>query len=133
MLKRICDRCGAEALEHPTGFVPHSGQDTVADLCEKCEKELNKWMNNSKMKVVDPMEEDAIFASIPDLIVNDISKINNVSKITTESFLSEYLIVSREECEALLKNRQTVQKIMDIAYCDDIDNYDKMERILSIL
>lgn len=133
MLKRICDRCGAEALEHPTGFVPHSGQDTVADLCEKCEKELNKWMNNSKMKVVDPMEEDAIFASIPDLIVNDISKINNVSKITTESFLSKYLIVSREECEALLKDRQTVQKIIDIAYCDDIDNYDKMERILSIL
>ena len=133
MLKRICDRCGAEALEHPTGFVPHNDLEEAADLCEKCDKELNKWMNDPETKVVDPLEEDAMFASIPDIHVNDIRKINNVGRITTESSLPKYFTVSREEYEALQKDRQTVRKIIDIIYRDDIDNYEKTDRIIDVL
>ena len=134
MLKRICDRCGAEALEHLTGFVPHNGQDTIVDLCEKCDKELNKWMDDSETTVITPLEEDAMYdLIIPDIHENDIRKINRVGKTTIESSLPKYFIISREEYEALQKDRQIVQKIIDIVYCDDIDYYDKVERILGIL
>ena len=92
MLKRICDRCGAEALEHPSYFVPHRGQDRVVDLCEKCDKELNEWGNNPETRVIDS---------------------------------TEY--------ESLHSDSMLLHKIRDIAYCDDVDNYDKMERILNIL
>lgn len=95
MLKRICDRCGAEALEHPTGFVPHCSnrkQDRVVDLCEKCDKELNKWGNNPETRVID-----------------------------------------QTEYESLHSDSMLLHKIIDITYCDDIDYYDKMERILNIL
>ena len=47
--------------------------------------------------------------------------------------MPKYFTVSREEYEALQKDRQTVRKIIDIVYCDDIDHYDKVERILGIL
>jgi len=95
MLKRICDRCGADALEYPSGFVPHCSntkQSKVVDLCEKCDKELNEWGNNPETMVIDSMEY-----------------------------------------ESLHSDSMLLHKIRDIAYCDDIDNYDKMERILSIL
>lgn len=130
MLKRICDRCGAEALEHPTGFVPHSDLDEAADLCEKCDKELNKWMDNPETRVVTPLEEDAI---IPDTCVHDTSKLKYMNKTINDSSLPAYFTVSREEYEALLKDRQIVRKIIEIIYRDDIDHYDKVERILSIL
>ena len=133
MLKRICDRCGAEVLQPSTGFELHSDLDEVVDLCAKCDKELNKWMDDPETTVVTPLEEDAMFASIPDIHVNDIRKINNVGRITTDSSLPKYFTVSREEYEALQKDRQTVRKIIDIVYCDDIDHYDKVERILGIL
>lgn len=128
MLKRICDRCGAEALEHPTGFVPHSDLEEAADLCEKCDKELNKWMNDPETKVVDPLEEDAMFASIP-----NVSGIKYKGRITTDSSLPKYFTVSREEYEALQKDRQTVRKIIDIVYRDDIDNYEKTDMIIGVL
>jgi len=130
MLKRICDRCGAEALEHPTGFVPHSDLDEVVDLCEKCDKELNKWMDNPETRIVTPLEEDAI---IPDTCVHDTSKLKYMNKAINDSSLPKYFTVSREEYEALQNDRQTVRKIIDIIYRDDIDHYDKVERILSIL
>ena len=133
MLKRICDRCGAEALEHPTGFIPHSDLDEAADLCEKCDKELNKWMNDPETKVVDPLEEDAMFASIPDLHVNDTSGIKYLGRTTADSYLPKYFTVSREQYEDLQKDRQKLRKIIDIVYCDDMDYYDKVERILCIL
>ena len=133
MLKRICDRCGAEVLRPSTGFELHNDLDEVVDLCEKCDKELNKWMDNPETTVVTPLEEDAMFASIPDIHVNDIRKINNVGRITTESSLPKYFTVSREEYEALQKDRQTVRKIIDIIYRDDIDNYEKTDRIMGVL
>ena len=134
MLKRICDRCGAEVLEPSTGFELHNDLDEVVDLCKKCDKELNKWMDDSETKVVDPLEEDAMFASIPDICVNDISKINYRDKaIKDYSSLPKYFTVSREEYEALQTDRETVRKIIDIVYCDDIDNYNKVKRILGVL
>ena len=133
MLKRICDRCGAEVLQPSTGFELHSDLDEVVDLCAKCDKELNKWMDDPETTVVTPLEEDAMFASIPDIHVNDIRKINNVGRITTESSLPKYFTVSREEYEALQSDRQKLRKIIDIVYCDDMDYYDKVERILCIL
>lgn len=133
MLKRICDRCGAEVLQPSTGFELHTDLDEIVDLCEKCDKELNKWMDDPKTRVVTSLEEDAMFASIPDIHVNDIRKINNTGRITTESSLPKYFTVSREEYEALQKDRETVRKIIDIVYRDDIDHYDKVERILGIL
>ena len=133
MLKRICDRCGAEVLRLSTDYELHNGLDEVVDLCEKCDKELNKWMDDPETTVVTPLEEDAMFASIPDMHVNDIRKINNVGRITTESSLPKYFTVSREEYEALQKDRQTVRKIIDIIYRDDIDNYEKTDRIIDVL
>ena len=133
MLKRICDRCGAEVLRPSTGFELHNDLDEVVDLCEKCDKELNKWIDDPETTVVTPLEEDAMFASIPDIHVNDIRKINNVGRITTESSLPKYFTVSREEYEALQKDRQTVRKIIDIIYRDDIDNYEKTDRIIDVL
>ena len=128
MLKRICDRCGAEVLEPSTGFVVYSDLDEAVDLCDKCDKELNKWMDNSETKVVDPLEEDAMYASIP-----NVSGIKYKGKITTDSSLPKYFTVSREEYEALQKDRQTVRKIIDIVYRDDIDNYEKTDRIIDVL
>ena len=133
MLKRICDRCGAEALERPTGFVPHNDLEEAADLCEKCDKELNKWMNDPKTKVVDPLEEDAMFASIPDLHVNDTSGIKYLGRTTADSSLPKYFTISREEYEALQSDRQKIRKIVDIIYRDDIDNYEKTDRIIGVL
>ena len=128
MLKRICDRCGAEVLEPSAGFVLYSDLDEAVDLCEKCDKELNKWMDDSETKVVDPLEEDAMYASIP-----NVSGIKYMGKIATDSSLPKYFTVSREEYEALQKDRQTVRKIIDIVYCDDIDNYEKTDRIIDVL
>lgn len=128
MLKRICDRCGAEVLQPSTGFELHSDLDEVVDLCEKCDKELNKWMNDPETKVVDPLEEDAMFASIP-----NVSGIKYKGRITTDSSLPKYFTVSREEYEALQKDRQKVRKIIDIIYRDDIDNYEKTDRIIGVL
>ena len=134
MLKRICDRCGAEVLRPPTGFELHNDLDEVVDLCEKCDKELNKWMDDPETTVVTPLEEDAMYSSIiPDIHVNDIRKINNTGRITTESLLPKYFTVSKEEYEALQKDRQTVRKIIDIVYRDDIDNYEKTDRIIDVL
>ena len=133
MLKRICDRCSAEVLRPSTDYELHNGLDEVVDLCEKCDKELNKWMDDPETTVVTPLEEDAMYASIPDVHVNDIRKINNVGRITTESSLPKYFTVSREEYEALQKDRQTVRKIIDIIYRDDIDNYEKTDRIIDVL
>lgn len=133
MLKRICDRCGAEVLRPSTGFELHNDLDEVIDLCEKCDKELNKWMDDPETKVVDPLEEDAKFASIPNTCKNDTSGIKYMGKITVDSSLPKYFTVSREEYEALQKDRQTVRKIIDIVYRDDIDNYEKTDRIIDIL
>ena len=134
MLKRICDRCGAEVLQPSTGFELHNDLDEIVDLCEKCDKELNKWMDNPETTVVTPLEEDTMYSSfIPDIHVNDIRKINNTGRITTESSLPKYFTVSREEYEALQKDRQTVRKIIDIIYRDDIDNYEKTDRIIDVL
>ncbi len=130
MLKRICDRCGAEVLQPSTGFELHTDLDEVVDLCEKCDKELNKWMDNPETRVVTPLEEDTI---IPDTCVHDTSGIKYLGRTTADSSLPKYFTVSREEYEALQKDRQTVRKIIDIIYRDDIDHYDKVERILSIL
>jgi len=130
MLKRICDRCGAEVLEPSTGFVVYSDLDEAVDLCDKCDKELNKWMDDPKTRVVDSPEEDAI---IPDIHVNDIRKISNMGKTTTGSSLPKYFTVSREEYEALQNDKQTVRKIIDIIYRDDIDNYEKTDMIIGVL
>ncbi len=95
MLKRICDRCGTEALEHSTGFVLHCNYtkpSIVVDLCEKCDKELNEWGYNPETRVIDSTEYESLYS---------------------DSML--------------------LHKIRDIAYYDDMDHYDKMERILNII
>lgn len=129
MLKRICDRCGAEVLEPSTGFELHNDLDEVVDLCKKCDKELNKWMDDPETRVVDPLEEDAMFASIPDTCINDTSKLKYMDK----AILPKYFTVSRDEYEALQKDRQIVRKIIEIVYRDDIDNYEKTDRIIGVL
>lgn len=133
MLKRICDRCGAEVLQPSTGFELHTDLDEIVDLCEKCDKELNKWMDNPETTVVTPLEEDAKFASIPNTCKNDTSGIKYMGKITTDSSLPKYFTVSREEYEALLKDKQIVRKIIEIIYRDDIDNYEKTDMIIGVL
>ena len=133
MLKRICDRCGAEVLQPSTGFELHSDLDETIDLCEKCDKELNKWMDDPETRVVTPLEEDAMFASIPYTCKNDTSGIKYLGRTTADSSLPKYFTVSREEYEALQKDRQTVRKIIDIVYRDDIDNYEKTDRIIDVL
>lgn len=133
MLKRICDRCGAEVLQPSTGFELHSDLDEVVDLCTKCDKELNKWMDDPETKVVDPLEEDAMFASIPDLHVNDTSGPKYLGRTTADSSLPKYFTISREEYEALQSDKQKIRKIVDIIYRDDIDNYEKTDRIVGVL
>lgn len=130
MLKRICDRCGAEVLQPSTGFELHSDLDEVVDLCAKCDKELNKWMDDPETTVVTPLEEDAI---IPDMCIHDTSKLKYMNKAINDSSLPAYFTVSREEYEALLKDRQIVRKIIEIIYRDDIDNYEKTDMIIGVL
>lgn len=130
MLKRICDRCGAEVLEPSTGFELHSDLDEVVDLCKKCDKELNKWMDDPETTVVTPLEEDAMYSSIPDTCINDTSKLKYMDK----AILPKYFTVSRDEYESLQKDRQIVRKIIEIVvYRDDINNYEKTDRIIDVL
>lgn len=130
MLKRICDRCGAEVLQPSTGFELHTDLDEIVDLCEKCDKELNKWMDNPETTVVTPLEEDTI---ISDPCIHDTSKLKYMNKAINDSSLPAYFTVSREEYEALLKDRQIVRKIIEIIYRDDIDNYEKTDMIIGVL
>ena len=128
MLKRICDRCGAEALERPTGFILHN-KDRMVDLCEKCDKELNLWANNKYTYVVDPSNKNELkFAETP--VIN--YSWNDKKKVGID-LLPEYFTISKKEYARLWEKEQTLRRIIDIIYCDDMDYYDKVERILCVL